>query len=328
MLLTVSDHLPLRDLDRRLIVAGSLFLPSSSPERKHWGLLLLAKVLATAPSSFIQDVFTTNTVLLLVNHLKVNERYLHKSAKKAAQALQVRANREPSIVSHAIKGLVLGSSGLYNFDKVTKTKTVAKLLTAADLASYEDLVPAICETMEQPHTDDGKQIDAIRRVFADILVSVCSRVLGTAKIDESTPESVAQMILDALIGLAYSNKSLSKDDGTIDPPPSPECRAYLRSRIRTCLDESLQSDLTKYHLLRHTIHSLKEIQYQATGVDHAIIEFDTETQDIFDTAFKNLRKIMKTVSLPTLSMTNVLANLYSRHPAQKLHLPKQNLPKS
>lgn len=256
----------------------------------------------------LDDVFTENTMVLLVNHLKIDERYLHKSARKVVQALQVRANREPKIVLPAMKGLSLSPWGLYDFDKVTKTKTVAKLLAVTDLTSLEELVPAICEAMEQSHTDDRKQIGAIRRAFADILVSVCSRVLGIIGDDDSTGTLVAELVIDALIGLSYSKKSLASGDRPIDPLPSSECRAYLRSRIRTCLDESIQTNVSKSHLLRHTVRRLKEIQIQGAGADYTIIEFDTETRDIFDTALKNLRKILKTVSLMKFSATKAFAN--------------------
>ena len=154
--------------------------------------------------------------------------------------------------------------------------------------------------MEQLHTADEKQIDAIRRAFADILVSVYNRVLGSVSDDDSARVSVAEMVLDALIGISYSNKSLTSDSRLIDPLPSSECRAYIRSRIRNCLDERLQTNMTKSHLLRHTIHRLKELQNHEAGADHTVIEFDTETRDIFDAALKNLRKILKTVSLVNL----------------------------
>ena len=281
--------------------------------------------MATSPFVVLQHVFTANTIQLLVNYLKIDERYLHKSATKVIQALQARANWEPSIVSHTVRGLVLGSSGLHNFDKVTKTKTVSNLLKAADLASYEDLVAAVGDAMEQPQTNDEKQVDSIRRAYADILVSICSRALSIVSDDDQRPNAVAQMVLDALIGLAYAQKSFASTGRNFQPPPSHEARAYLRSRIKICLDQNLQDNLRKFHLLRHTINRLKEIQNQAAGADHSIIEFDAATQDIHDTALKNLKKISKIVGLLALLMMDVFADSHPRCLTQKLHLPKQTL---
>lgn len=290
----LSPHLV--DEKQKLIIAESLFVSSGSPERKLWGFLLLAKVMATAPLQFLQSTFTTNTVLLLANHLKLNERYLHKSAKKAVQALQTRAVREPRIVSLAMEGFVLGPSGLHNFDNMTRTKTIAELMTAADLATYRDLVAAFRNAMERPQVNDGKQADAKRSAFADILVSVCSQALAMATEVKREPLSVADGALDVLIAFAYAEKSLGSDGRTFEPPPSRDCRLYLRSRVRTCLDQSLQNRVTQFHLLRHSIGTLKSIQKQADP-DHAIVEFDTETQAIVDVAWKSLGKISKTVSL-------------------------------
>jgi uncharacterized protein YdbL (DUF1318 family) len=299
--------------DEDLIVVESLFAPSSSPERKHSGFLLLAKIVAIAPSEFLKSVFTTNTILQLVNHLKTDERYLHRSATKTMQVLQSRAKRDPSIVSYTIQGLVLEASGLYNFDSVTKTKTVAKLLSAADLSALQVLVPAVRDAIEHPQAADDKQVNSKRRVFCDILVAICARVFAVENGDSDSSSSLAKKILDTLIGLAYSNKSLASGGRTFEPLPSSECREYLRSRLRTSLDQSSQHRAMKSDLLRHTIQGLKAVQEQANG-DHVIVEFDKQTEEIVKTVWKRLRKIYKKVSQGRWSATNLEAETDSRLP--------------
>jgi DNA polymerase phi len=295
-LLTVSTHVSSVYQIERLISVESLFLPSSSPERKHWGFLLLAKVLATAPSAYLKDVFTTNTVSLLVTHLKIDERYLHRSATKALQTLHNRAAQDPNVAMYAVQGLLLGPSRVYKFDAVTKTKTVAKLLKAADLATFRHLVPSICSNMEQPQGIDEKQTDTSRKELADVLVSIWAIIFAMLNEESNTLKAVAETILDALMGLAYSTKSIGSGQKTFDPLPSPQCRAYLRSRMRTCLDQGLQHHTLKAELFRHIIRKLKDLQQQVDP-SHKIIELDGETQGIVDTAWKSLRKISKTVSL-------------------------------
>jgi DNA polymerase phi len=257
--------------------------------------LLLAKVVATAPSEYLKIIFTTNTILQLVNHLKTDERYLHRSATKTMQVLQTRAKKEPGIVSSTIQGLVLEASGMYNFDSVTKTKTVAKLLSAADLSALQVLVPAVRDAIEHPRAIDEKQANAKRKAFCDILVAICARVFAMAKGDGDSSVSVAKMILDTLVGLAYSNKSFASDGRRFEPLPSSECREYLRSRLRTCLDQSSQHRAMKSDLLRHTIQNLKAVHDQADG-DRVIVEFDGPTEEIVQTVWKRLRKIYKKVS--------------------------------
>ncbi len=252
--------------------------------------------MATVPAGYVTGAFTANTVLQLIHYLKVDERYLHRSANKAVQALQRRASQEPGIVVNAIQGLVLWTPGVYNFDAITKTKTVAKLLAVANLPTFVDLIPTIHGAIKRPQAIDDKQADAKRRAFADVLVSICTRTLAMISEENDAPRLVAGMVLDALIGLAYSNNSLGMDGRTFEPPPSSACREYFRSRVRTCLDHSLQHSATKAHLLRHTIDSLKAVQEQADP-DDTTVEFDTETQKIVDTAWKSVRKISKNVRL-------------------------------
>ena len=302
------------------MIIDSHFSPNSSPERKHGGLLLLEKVMATAPSKYLKDIFTTNTVLVLVNHLKVDERYLHRSATKVMQALQSRAKRDPSIVCCAFQGLILGTSGFYNFDTLTKTKTVAKLLAAADLSTFHSLVPAVRGAIERPQAVDDKQADARRRVFADILVTICARALAMTNNESDSAKSVAEMVLDALIGPAYSNKAFGSDDGAIEPPPSSQCREYLRSRVRTCLDQSSQH---RIDLLRHIVRSLKVLHEQG-DCDQVSIEFDEQTRSIVETAWKKFKKTSTSVGLANPTVMIICANLDCSYLERKLQLTKKN----
>lgn len=208
----------------------------------------------------------------------------------------MRASQEHGIISHAMQGLVLGNSGVYNFDTVTKTKTVAKLLAMADLAAFRGLIPAIRNAIERPGAVGEKDADAKRRAFADILVSICNRVLAMAKDETDNSTSVTEILLDALIGLAYSDKPLGADGRTFEPPPSSGCRAYFRSRVRSCLDQSIQYRAANLNLLRYTIHRLKGIQEEADGAQ-ALIEFDEKTRGIAEVAWKKIKKISKTVGL-------------------------------
>lgn len=224
----------------------------------------------------------------------MDDRYLHRSAKKAVQALQTRAISEPKIVSHVIQGLVLGPSGQYNFDNATKTKTIGNLIKAAEPKSLLDLLPALCRAMEQPQENDEKRADAKRRAFADILVSITTHVL--AGIDQETDPSISlvKKILDALLAPAYSNKSPGPDGITFEPQVSLECRTYLRSRIRTCLELILQHSSIRSNLFRHTIETLRDIQKQA-GSGNLMVEFDEQIQQIVDEAWSNMKRISKAV---------------------------------
>jgi DNA polymerase phi len=275
-----------------LTLAESLLSPRSSPERKHWGFLLLAKVVATAPPILVENVFTANTVHFLVASLKVDERYLHRSASKVLQALQSRANKEPNIVSPVAKRLVLGDSGVFNFDAITKTKTIARLLSAANLASIRNLVPEVGVAMARPNVDESKQADAKRQSFADLLVTVCIHVLALSETAEARLQ-VAGTALDILVAFAYSNRSESEDSV---PPISSRCRAYMRSRIRACLDHGSQDRAVKADLLRYTIRKLEDI-HNHMDPENKTIAFDEGTQGTVDKAFKNLRRTSKAVSI-------------------------------
>jgi DNA polymerase phi len=249
-------------------------------------------------------------VSLLIANLEASDRYLNKSAKKTMEALQTRARSEPSVIPHVVQGLVLGASGVHNFDTVSKTKTIRKLLAAADLASCQNLVPVIGGAIEQPQTNDEKEADARRKSYTDMLVALYSRTLAMAIEPNNqaipAPKEVAGMILDVLVAIGYSRKPLGSAGRIFKPPPTSQCRAYIRTRIRTCLDQSLHDRQNKLDLLRHTIGSLREIQCQKKS-DFALTEFDAATQEIVDKAWEGLSEMKKAVSLSHSTVTTMLS---------------------
>lgn len=246
---------------------------------------------------------------LLVTNLEAGDRYLNRSAKRTIEALQNRAKSEPGVVPHVVQGLVLGASGVHNFDAISKTKTIRKLLVAANLASCQALVPIIGSAIEEPQTSDESEADARRKSFTDILVVLYSRTFSMATDPKneavSAPKRVAKMILDVLVAMGYAAKPLGSDGRMFKPPPTSQCRAYVRSRIRTCLDQSLRDRQNKLDLLRHTIDSLKDIHTQKDS-EFAITEFDAATQEIVDGAWIGLSEMKKAVSLAHATMTILL----------------------
>jgi DNA polymerase phi len=299
---TVTTSLVFPRQDAELIcVTESLLVPTSSPERKHSALSLLTQTLTSAPPSLLHYVFTPKITSLLVTYLKEGERYLHRSATRTVEALHMRAAKEPSIITNVLQGLVLGASGVHNFDTVSKTKTVRKLLIAANLATCNDLVSAVAAALVKPQSPGEKDADAKRRSLTDMLVALYSRSLSTGTEHDIEPAAasriVAEMVLDILVAMGYSQRSSGSKGMRFEPQVTVQCRSYVQSRIRTCLDQSLHDSEDKLHLLRYTVDGLKAIQTKGSA-DAAFTEFDAETQDVVDKAWKGLGKMRDRVSQP------------------------------
>jgi DNA polymerase phi len=111
----------------------NLFSATASRERKFWGFLLFQKVIQDHVSfaKLLPSVFSHNLVRCLINHVQEKDRFLHGAANKSLKVLIQTVEANPKLLSSTLPRLI-GGYGTYNFDKVTKTKTVERLLGMVD----------------------------------------------------------------------------------------------------------------------------------------------------------------------------------------------------
>lgn len=81
--------------------------------------------------NLLHVVFSHNLVRCLINHLQEKDRFLNRAADKSLKVMIQAAEANPHILITVLPRL-MGGNGNYNFDKVTKTKTVDKLLSIVD----------------------------------------------------------------------------------------------------------------------------------------------------------------------------------------------------
>ena len=95
-------------------------------------------------SSFFPSIFSRNLIRCLVNHLKIEDRRLHLSAVNVLKLVNSSVKTDPSLLAVFLSGL-LGGSGIYNFDKVTKTKTVEALLATINETNAKEVMSVLLE---------------------------------------------------------------------------------------------------------------------------------------------------------------------------------------
>jgi len=70
-------------------------------------------------------------VRCLINHVQEKDRFLNRAADKSLKVLIRSVEIDPKLLI-TILPRIIGGYGTYNFDKITKTKTVEKLLGLTD----------------------------------------------------------------------------------------------------------------------------------------------------------------------------------------------------
>jgi DNA polymerase phi len=64
----------------------------------------------------------------LINHISHEDRFLHRAADRCIKSLLQVAEKDPDTIATIVPRLI-SENGVYNFDQVTKTKTIDKLLS-------------------------------------------------------------------------------------------------------------------------------------------------------------------------------------------------------
>ena len=81
----------------------------------------------------------------LINHVQEKDRFLNRAADKSLKILIHSVEVDPKLLVIVLPRII-GGYGTYNFDKVTKTKTIEKLLSLSD---HETAIPVI-KLLQEP----------------------------------------------------------------------------------------------------------------------------------------------------------------------------------
>lgn len=272
-------------------MADSLFSASASDERKHWGFSLASKAIREAPGDLIPDIFSPNFMRCLINQLALPERILHRVAQKVLKAIHSRAEAEPWTTAYLVVGLIR-LNGVVNFDQVTKTKTVEKLLVQSSVGALKIILDHMEEVILHPDVKDEKAAESTRQILADQLLSI----VRSRKLDEIdlTPEGLratwVHHVLLIFIKVAYPvfEDSISSFPS---PPISKTMQNLLRSRMSSCLVHLLSTP--RGVIFPYTV--VWSIRALEDGEDpqHFLYQADNAVRRNFDRAFKMLGKIHK-----------------------------------
>ncbi|KAL2810838.1 DNA polymerase phi-domain-containing protein [Aspergillus granulosus] len=269
------------------VVDNGLFAAASSEERKYWGFLLFVKVLNEQSLHITSLVFTRNLVRCLTNQLAVEDRYLHRMAVKASKAIQTRVSKEPEFAAAAVKGL-MGTAGSVNFDQVTKTKTIEKIVSEANVDALNEILPLFASLIASPGTSESKAAASSRQVLAGLLLSmVRARVSASDAADEGS-EAVLESILVIFARFAYFTSDEKK--GAVQPPLTQQTQELFRSRISSCLNSIIAAQKHTTTLPYAVVRKIRDAA-KSEEFGPFIIAMDDVLKDSVKGAFKALKKL-------------------------------------
>lgn len=229
-----------------------------------------------------EAIFTKNVVRCLMNQLAVEDRYLHRMAVKAAKTIQKRVSKDPSFAAVAVKGLLSGS---LQFDQITKSKTVEKIVLEADAESLQEIIERLERLIVTPGIDEAKAAASSRQYLADLFVSV---VRARSSADEEYT-SVLQYILSILVRYAYFG---GQEEQQLSIAPATQ--ELFRNRINSCLNSLITNVKDPAEVAYAVVRQIRDLQ-KSEEYGKFIIEIDGTIGESVDAAFKSLKKLSSKV---------------------------------
>ncbi|CAI5042820.1 BBT_HP_G0126380.mRNA.1.CDS.1 [Saccharomyces cerevisiae] len=120
----------------KMAVDESFFNEKASSERKYLGFLIIDAAFKAVPGSYIGFCFSQNVMRTLINQSIDSQRVLNKISQLTLDFI-VKACEEDSAnrLVPCLNAMLFGPHGSINFDKLTKSGTVSKLIAIKELPS-------------------------------------------------------------------------------------------------------------------------------------------------------------------------------------------------
>jgi hypothetical protein len=179
----------------------------------------------------------------LINQSKKDVRFLHAAALAALNAVQHRVLQQPTSAM-AIFLAMTGKTGAIDLDRITKTKTLEKIMLSTDDETLRRIVRHLQTIILRPDTQDQATADSRRQVIADMLLGIVRNYLGYERSDfilDDEHDKWLRKVLEILVENAYFVPSAAAKTSKVPLPPlSDSSRKVFQERLSSCLTRLLR----------------------------------------------------------------------------------------
>ncbi|KAI5812401.1 DNA polymerase phi-domain-containing protein [Pyronema omphalodes] len=274
----------------RVVIDESLFANSSSAQRKTWGFQFFIKALNRVETpEQLTLMFSKNFMRTLINQLADEDRQVHAWAVKVSNVLASKSETTSWIVPTVFKQLAT-NNGTPNFDKLTKTKTIDKVLCNADEAGLLEIIKELYTIIinpiaSTPDVEDATKVCEVRRQWAaDQILSVI-RNGKTVK-----AESWLRKVVELFVTFGYFEITDKKKKPA--HPVTTTSQGMFRARLMSCLThliglKDVDSTETWPYMAIQTINALsaQKKSYNFT------IDLDEQISEALDKARNAVEKL-------------------------------------
>ena len=183
----------------QMAIDESFFNEKSSSERKFLGFLIFEKTISLVDAHWIPYIFSQNFMRSLINQSTDSKRMLHKISQKTLNMIvEACSSDDHDKLVPTLKAILFDAHGSINFDKLTKSKTVSKLIAIRDLSGnvFQQLFTMLYSNIPSSIESD---LSLIRFILDTTL-----HIVRSHKTDINT--QLATTLLKPIITLAFYTK--------------------------------------------------------------------------------------------------------------------------
>ncbi|TPX35785.1 hypothetical protein SmJEL517_g01918 [Synchytrium microbalum] len=216
------------------VVLDSLL--SSTPDRKFVFYELFRTILPRLSPTQIPTIFTKVVIKQLMKDLSDTQALLHDSAKAAAKTLSDVSKTNPDASYHLVLQLIGQSGAQEQFDKATKTRTVANMMASMTADGFLKYVEYLLNAFLDQSATAEEEVDTNRTVILDQMTSL----VRNAKIPKSEEGLWEILKLMGTYGLFSVHGEAAEELRIPTPALSPQIHQLCKQRLFTALGD-LQS---------------------------------------------------------------------------------------
>jgi len=247
------------------------------------------------PTDLLPAIFSNKLMRCLTNQLASRERYLHPAAQKALNSIYARVDQDPSATIIIINAMSRSPDGPINFDQISRTKVVEKLLSHVQNCSLLELCSLFSQLISKASEQDEKTATMSKRMVADQLVSVVRSKMIIASNKGSNSSETDVFINQALSLLAkhayfVHGQHSSASVPTLDTLTTASSREMFQSRIASCLGTVLAKHAEPAQFSYNLIAYIRSVEEED---NHLYLPFnsDAAVKKVIEKAWLTLTKI-------------------------------------
>lgn len=209
-----------------------------------------------------------------------------------------RAESEAQAAASILDCLLSPPNGHINFDQVTKSKTIEKLIALVDISALSDVSQVLGRLASKPGTLDHRAAASRRQLIGDLFVNLVRSKQPKDFAGDSISSCIspgAHQLLSLLVRFAYFTQDDASEStqNADEPPMSQVTHDMFKTRLSSCLTYLTAKSANPAPFAFHVV-SIIHTQERRKDFLRPLIEMEDAVGEVIGKAWKTLENICAT----------------------------------